>query len=94
MNIVWSPTARADLRHIEAHTTARNPRADAKVAEAILAGVESLQPLPGIGRPGRVPDTRELVIPNTPYIVPYRVVGQRTEIIAVLHGARRWPESM
>ncbi len=94
MNIVWSPTARADLRHIESYIAARNPRAAAKVAQAILGGVESLHRFPGIGRPGRVPDTRELMISNTPYIVPYRVVGQRIDIIAVIHGARRWPDSM
>jgi len=94
MTIVWSPTARADLRHIEAYIAERNPRAAAKVAQAILTGVEDLHRFPGIGRPGRVPDTRELVISNTPYIVPYRIVGQRIDIIAVIHGARRWPDSM
>jgi len=94
MNIAWSPTARADLRHIEAYIAERNPRAAAKVAQAILAGVEGLQRFPGVGRPGRVPDTRELVISNTPYIVPYRVVGQKIDIIAVIHGARRWPDSL
>jgi toxin ParE1/3/4 len=94
MNIVWSPTARADLRHIEAYIAERNPRAAAKVAHAILAAVEDLQRFPGIGRPGRVPDTRELVISNTPYVVPYRVVAQTINIIAVIHGARRWPDTL
>jgi toxin ParE1/3/4 len=41
-----------------------------------------------------VPDTRELVISNTPYIVPYRIVGQTIDIIAVIHGARRWPDTL
>jgi toxin ParE1/3/4 len=94
MKIVWSPTARSDLRHIEAYIAERNPRVAAKVAQAILIGVEGLQRFPGIGRPGRVPDTRELVISSTPYIVPYRVVGQRIDIITVIHGARRWPDSL
>jgi toxin ParE1/3/4 len=94
MKIVWSPTARVDLQHIEAYIAERNPRAAAKVAQAILSGVEDLQRFPGIGRPGRVPDTRELVISGTPYIIPYRVVGQRIDIIAVIHGARRWADSL
>src|SRR5436309_6789147 len=94
MNIFWSPTARADLQHIEAYIAEQNPRAAAKVAQAILTGVEGLQRFPGIGRAGRVPDTRELVISGTPYIVPYRVIGQRLDIIAVIHGARRWPNKL
>ena len=46
-----------------------------------------------MGRPGRVPGTRELVIPGTPYIVPYRVQGEAIQILRVYHSARRWPES-
>jgi toxin ParE1/3/4 len=44
------------------------------------------------GRPGRWPGTRELIIPGTPYIVPYRVKGPVVEILRVFHGARRWPD--
>lgn len=47
---------------------------------------------PGLGRAGRVPETRELVIPDTPYLVPYTVRADVVEIHAVLHGARKWPE--
>ena len=38
-----------------------------------------------------VPGTRELVVPRTAYIVPYRVREDVVEILRVLHGARRWP---
>jgi len=37
--------------------------------------------------------TREPVIQKTPYIVPYRVVGQTIQVLRVFHGARRWPEA-
>jgi toxin ParE1/3/4 len=47
-----------------------------------------------LGAPGRVPGTRELVIPKTPYIVPYRVRGSRIEIARVYHSARRWPDRL
>jgi toxin ParE1/3/4 len=49
---------------------------------------------PEMGRPGRVPGTRELVIPSTPFIVPYRLDGNTIQILRVFHGARRWPESI
>lgn len=47
---------------------------------------------PNVGRLGRVSGTRELVVSRTPYIVVYRV-GARVEILAIIHGARDWPES-
>jgi toxin ParE1/3/4 len=47
-----------------------------------------------MGRPGRVPGTRELVIPKTPFIVPYRLQRKVIQILRVYHGARRWPESL
>src|SRR5437588_397556 len=47
---------------------------------------------PEMGRAGRVPGTRELVIPNTPFIVPYRLEGNRIQILRIFHGSRRWPE--
>jgi len=44
-------------------------------------------------RLGRVADTRELVASSTPFIVVYRIVEDRIEILAVFYSARRWPES-
>ena len=41
----------------------------------------------------RVPNTRELVVPKTRYIVPYRVRGDTTEILRVFHTSRRLPQN-
>jgi len=60
--------------------------------ERIRAAVGRLAASPDIGRPGRVADTRELVITVTPYIVPYRVKGELVQIITVLHSTQRWPD--
>ncbi|WP_348232164.1 hypothetical protein [Trichocoleus sp. DQ-U1] len=46
-----------------------------------------------MGRPRRVPGTRELVVTRTPFIVSYRVIGDRVEILAAIHVARRWSDS-
>ena len=45
-----------------------------------------------MGRVGRVPDTREFVITDTPYIAAYQIVEDTLVILRVLHGAQRWPE--
>jgi toxin ParE1/3/4 len=93
MNPIWSPEAIADLAALRAHIAQDDPAAARRIALHILHNVEALLPNhPGMGRPGRVPGTRELVIPKTPFIVPYRVEGDRIQILRVFHGARRWPE--
>jgi toxin ParE1/3/4 len=71
-----------------------NPAAAQRVTLHIIQNVEILLPNnPEMGRPGRVPGTRELVIPRTPFIVPYRLVGNTIQILRVFHGAHRWPET-
>jgi toxin ParE1/3/4 len=92
MRIIWSPTARDDLKHVRSYIARQNPAAAANVAKAILQAVQNLARHPSMGRPGRLPGTRELVITGTPFIVPYTVRDQNVEIIAVLHGAQMWPD--
>jgi plasmid stabilization system protein ParE len=47
-----------------------------------------------MGRAGRVEGTRELVISRTSYIAAYRIVGDVSRILRVLHGAQQWPDEM
>ena len=92
MKIVWSPLARRDLEHIEDYIRKDNPGAARETAARIKLATRRLADFPGSGRPGRWPGTRELVIPGTPYVIPYTVKDQEIWIIAVLHAARKWPE--
>ncbi len=94
MTIVWSERAVRHLAHLRAYIAKDRPSAAEHVAMTILATVELLAEQPGLGRPGRVPGTRELVVPGTPYLVPYRIRGDRLEIVAVFHGRQRWPEKL
>ena len=69
----------------------RDHPARAKTSVQDIRGkTETLADLPGMGRPGRVPGTRELVVHEN-YIVPYRVRGEHVDIITVQHVAKRWP---
>ena len=93
MLVRWVKVALSNL-NAEAEYIARdNPVAAARVVELILVAVKQLERFPAIGRPGRVPGTRELVVSGTPYIVPYRVRAGRVEVLRVFHGSRRWPDS-
>ncbi|MGD2020834.1 MAG: type II toxin-antitoxin system RelE/ParE family toxin [Thiohalocapsa sp.] len=53
---------------------------------------ERLADNPSLGRPGRVLDTRELMVTGTPYLVPYTVSDNEIVILRVLHGAQQWPQ--
>ena len=94
MNIIWSPEAIQDLMSLRAYIAEEGPAGARRIVLRILHDVEHLLPdNPHMGRPGRVPGTRELVIPRTPYIVPYRVQRDTIEVLRVYHAARRWPDS-
>ncbi len=86
--------ALGDLDAIETYIERENPAAARHVEQRIKNAVSLLQGRPLIGRPGRVPDTRELVVPGTPYIVPYVVTQSEIVILAVIHSARRWPDRL
>lgn len=81
MIVRWTRTALANLNDLAEYIAQDNPRAAAHMVARILSSIEKLKAHPSIGRPGRVPNTRELVISGTPYIIPYRVKGSHIELL-------------
>lgn len=95
MTPIWSPEAIADLAALRAYVAEDDAAAAQRIALHILHNVEDLLSAnPDMGRPGRVPGTRELIIPRTPFIVPYRVQADTIQILRVFHGAQRWPDRL
>jgi len=92
VRIRWLDRALDDLEAVRAYIARDNPSAAAQVARRIRRAAKMLTEYPAAGRPGRVLNTRELVVSGTPYILPYRVRGNVLEILRVLHAARKWPE--
>jgi toxin ParE1/3/4 len=89
MTIRWTPTAARDLEDVRDYIAQDSVDAAIAPVERILAGIEALSRHPELGRGGRVPGTRELVMP--PYVAVYRVAKSAVEIHSILHSARRWP---
>jgi toxin ParE1/3/4 len=90
MAVKWTKTALANLVAIVEYIEKDNAERAKSFALEIQEKTNSLADFPGIGRPGRVIGTRELVIhPN--YIIPYRMRDDVLEILRVQHAARRWP---
>ena len=94
MTVVWSPRAIGHLADLRAYIAREHPAAATRTAMTLLAGVDRLAALPNLGCPGRLAGTRELVVPGTQCIIPYRLRGERLEIIAVFHGRQRWPRRL
>ena len=94
LGIRWLKRALANLDAEAAFIARDQPAAAARVVDAIITTVELLAQHPARGRPGRVEGTRELVVPDTPNLAPYRVRGHAVEILRVFHGARKWPKKV
>ena len=91
MQVRWLRTALANLSAEAEYIARDNPAAALRVVRAVIDAIDRLKQHPAMGRPGRITGTRELVVSDTPYIVPYRVRGKEVEILRVFHAARRWP---
>jgi toxin ParE1/3/4 len=91
MQVIWSSSAVAQLAEIRAFIELDKPEAALVVARRIVVAADRLAINPSMGRPGRVPETRELVIAGTPYILHYKINGERLKILAIFHAARDRP---
>ena len=93
MRIRWLRKALRNLDEEAIYIAADDPNAARLVVRRVFEdAVEQLTEHPGAGRPGRVPGTRELVVPDTRYILPYRVRGGMVEILRMFHASRRRPK--
>jgi plasmid stabilization system protein ParE len=92
MRVRWLRKALRNLDDEATYIATDDPAAAELVVERVLAAVAMLAQQPGMGHPGRLPGTRELVVAKTRYIVPYRVRGDEVQILRVFHTARRLPQ--
>jgi len=91
MRLRWLRKALRNLDDEATYIAADDTAAATVVVQRVLDAVALLGEHPGLGRPGRVPGTRELIVAKTRYIVPYRVRGETVEILRIFHTARRLP---
>ncbi len=93
MIIIWLPRALKNRDAQLDYIAAESPQAVIDQGDRIEHQVNMLAVYPDIGRSGRKPGTRELVVTQTPFVVVYRIrpKAQRIEILRILHGAQQWP---
>jgi toxin ParE1/3/4 len=95
VRVVWTRKASRHLRAAYDYWAHESSAAAADtMLDRIFSAAELLERFPATGRPGRIPGTRELVVIPTPFLIAYRVRRNKIEIVALLHGARKWPEAL
>ncbi|MGH2411803.1 MAG: type II toxin-antitoxin system RelE/ParE family toxin [Chloroflexota bacterium] len=88
MRVRYLQPARAAIRHILATLYAEDPEAAARLVVRFDDAADRLARFPMLGREGKLPGTRELVLAHTPYILIYRLHAGYVEMLDVRHNAR------
>lgn len=92
MRLSWTYEAVEDRSAIFDYIEAENPLAAIALDEMFSDCAQRLIDFPGLGRPGRVTGTCELVVHQN-YLLIYDVAGDLVRVLRVLHAARQWPVS-
>ena len=90
MKLIWTYPARSNRQEIRQYIADDNPAAALALDELISEKATRLADHPMLGHPGRVTNTRELVVHQN-YVLVYDIVDDSVRILRVLHAARRWP---
>lgn len=91
MQVKWLNQALQNLDDEAEYIAQEDPVAAKLVVQRIVNAINLLPGNPALGHTGRIHGTRELVVPDTRYIVPYRVRPrlQRIEILRIFHTSRK-----
>lgn len=89
MRVEWLAKKLKNLEDEANYIALENPKAADDFSDAIFSSVDRLAQFPSMGREGRVKHTREWAVPNWSYLIPYRVRGDRLQILGVFHTRQR-----
>ncbi|BBK35753.1 hypothetical protein STAQ_08310 [Allostella sp. ATCC 35155] len=91
--LFWTPRAIRDRDEILDYIESENPNAAEALDALFSEKAEHLVSHPRLGRPGRVPGSRELVVHQN-YILIYDFSRDVVRVLRVMHVSRRWPRIM
>ena len=91
MPVQWSKDAVKDIAQIRKFIHRKKPEVAKEVALQLAMLAETLIEHPAKGRIGRLPNTRELIVPDLPYIIIYRSKNNQIQILRVIHTSQQWP---
>ncbi len=91
MNIKITKLAFQDLQSVKDYIGQDKPNAALAVVKRVIEAIENIATFPSMGRTGRVPNTKELVVSGTPLIIIYQIQQDVLYVVRIIHTARKWP---
>ena len=91
MKIKLTKLAAQDLQSTKDYISQDKPNAALAVIRRVIEAIDNIVTFPSMGRPGRVPHTKELVVSGTPLIIVYQIKQDTLYIVRIIHTARKWP---
>ena len=89
MQIVWLPRAVENLEEIRSYIAGERPASAKKVAQKIKQTVAMLEDQPQLGKPSLLDGFRELQVAGLPFVIPYKVMGNKLVIVRVFHNKQK-----
>ena len=93
MKVRWTMPAANQLQSIFEYIAVENKPAAYRTVRRIREAVLLAARMPYFGRIGRTEGTREITVTGTSCLVAYRIAENMIHVLAVMHGAQKWPES-
>jgi addiction module RelE/StbE family toxin len=91
MKVIWASSAEQDRAEILEFIGLDNPIAAITMDELFAEVSSRLEKHPLLGKPGRISETRELIL-HANYRMIYEVQDDQVRILALVHTARLWPQ--
>jgi addiction module RelE/StbE family toxin len=93
MKVNWTAAAQSQLRDIHTFISRSSPQYATKMVDRLTRRSQQIAIFPRSGRVvAEANDINVREVIEGPYRIIYHVLEQELDIIAVVHGARQWPE--
>lgn len=93
MKVNWTAAARAQLRDIRGLVARSSPQYATKMVDRLTRRSQQIATFPRSGRiVAEANDVNIREVIEGPYRLIYHILEDEIDIIAVVHGARQWPE--
>ena len=91
MKIKLTKLAAQDLQSTKDYISQDKRNAGLAVIRRVIEAIDNIVTFPSMGRTGRVPHTKELVVSGTPLIIIYQIMQDTLFIVRIIHTAKKWP---
>jgi toxin ParE1/3/4 len=93
VRVIWTPEALQDRADIWDYIELDNPTAAVRMDALFSDSANRLTEHPKLGKPGRIPGTRELIVHES-YRLVYEIQNETVWLLVLIHTARQWPPAL